>query len=531
MRPQIVNIINFIRGAEPRDPNIDLKKPVEEQIKLLRKYHLKGTFLLQYDALLRNDIVDLLKSQKDGLFEFGVWLEVMQSLAEDAGIVWKGRYVWDWHTDVGFSISYTPQQREKIVDVLMNKFKTVFGSYPKSVGSWLIDAHTLSYLSDKYGVIASCNCKDQWGTDGYTLWGGYYNQAYFPSRMNAFTPAQTKKMQINVPVFRMLGSDPIYQYDAGLDVSGNPSSCQGVVTLEPVYRLAGGSEDWVNWYFKENFSGTCLSFGYTQSGQENSFGWDKMGKGLQYQFALIAQKAAANELSVQTLAESGAWYRSQYDVTPASVVAAMSDWKNQGRKSVWYCSRFYRVNLYWENGCFWIRDLFLFDETYEERYLKEPCTLPSCTYDNLPVIDGNRWSGKNIRAGLYPMLPGKGRLISKAGEPVTETAGDEELTVKLPAAEGGYLIIRCQPETMEIKLDGAEKDLSGWQLEFAAAEDAELPAVTISDKCADFTYCGHAYSISADKGSFGSNEKTGRFVISPEGNRILLRTSVNKRAK
>lgn len=57
----------------------------------------------------------------------------------------------------------------------------IFGVYPKSVGSWFIDAVTLKYMAERYGVVASCNCKDQIGTDGYTLWGGYWNQGYYPS--------------------------------------------------------------------------------------------------------------------------------------------------------------------------------------------------------------------------------------------------------------------------------------------------------------------------------------------------------------
>ena len=49
-----------------------------------------------------------------------------------------------------------------------------------------------------------------------------------------FCPAQTAENQIPVPVFRMLGSDPIYQYDFGLQQEDSllPSEDQGVVTLE-----------------------------------------------------------------------------------------------------------------------------------------------------------------------------------------------------------------------------------------------------------------------------------------------------------
>ena len=46
----------------------------------------------------------------------------------------------------------------------MADFQKIFGYYPKSAGSWFIDAHTLKYMHDKYGITASCNCKDQIGT-------------------------------------------------------------------------------------------------------------------------------------------------------------------------------------------------------------------------------------------------------------------------------------------------------------------------------------------------------------------------------
>ena len=166
----------------------------------------------------------------------------MQALAEDAGIAWRGRagYSWDWYANVGFSVGYTPEERRKLVDTYMKKYHNVFGCYPKSFGSWLIDAYTLRYMHEAYGVNASCNCRDQWGTDGYTLWGGYYGNAYYPSKSNVLCPADKAENQIDVPIFRMLGSDPIYQYDIGLASDENgalmPLECQGVATLEPYYK-------------------------------------------------------------------------------------------------------------------------------------------------------------------------------------------------------------------------------------------------------------------------------------------------------
>jgi len=187
----IVNIINFIRAFEPRDASIDLVEPVVNQMRLARQYHLPVTWLMQYDALMDDRFLPILEQGKEDRHEIGCWFEFVQALIEKAGIKWRGRFAWDWHSHVGFAVGYTPAEREKIIDVYMADFKARLGYYPKSVGSWVLDAHTLGYMADRYGVVAACNCKDQWGTDGYTLWGGYYNQAYYPSRVNNYACAES----------------------------------------------------------------------------------------------------------------------------------------------------------------------------------------------------------------------------------------------------------------------------------------------------------------------------------------------------
>ena len=91
-------------------------------------------------------------------------------------------------------------------------------------------------------------------------------------------PAQTEEGQIPVPIFRMLGSDPIYQYDDGLG-----QERQGVISLEPVYEKAGMDRRWVDYFLESIVDQPCLAFNYAQAGQENSFTWSNMSKGLEMQ--------------------------------------------------------------------------------------------------------------------------------------------------------------------------------------------------------------------------------------------------------
>ncbi|MBQ9806972.1 MAG: hypothetical protein IJW49_10775 [Clostridia bacterium] len=402
---QIINIINFIRGVEPRR-EMDLCEPVREQIKLIDQNGLKGTFLLQYDALIDPKFVSMLKELDQDRYEIGVWFEVVEPLTKKAGIEWTGRFPWDWHAHCGFSVGYTKPEREKLISILFEDFKSIMGYYPRVFGSWAFDAHTLRYIDEHYEIDAACNCRDQWGTDGYNMWGGYYGQGYYPSKNNMICPAATEQNQISFPVFRMLGSDMIQQYDLGLDVNVGVG-VQKVSTLEPYYtnkeRGGGGIPAWVDWYFNENYSGNCLSFGYAQAGQENSFGWDGMKDGLEYQFAKIAEWQKDGRLESTTLGETGRAYRAAYRTTPASALVASKDWKGNERPTVWYCSKYYRINLYAENKRLWIRDLHLFREDYVERYETETAKGNLLTFDNLPVADGVRFSGEGIRAGLYPM--------------------------------------------------------------------------------------------------------------------------------
>ena len=81
MKPCVVNIINFVRAVEPRNKNLDLLKPVKEQLKLQKKYNFPFTFLLQYDTLTSKEFVNLFEGEKENI-ELGLLLEMVQSLVE-----------------------------------------------------------------------------------------------------------------------------------------------------------------------------------------------------------------------------------------------------------------------------------------------------------------------------------------------------------------------------------------------------------------------------------------------------------------
>ncbi|MCR8560260.1 hypothetical protein KXD93_21590 [Mucilaginibacter sp. BJC16-A38] len=518
--PKIVNIVNFIRLLEPRDPQITedvLYQTVVKQVEIMKKYKLGGTFLLQYDALLDSRYQTLLKSLPKGSFEIGAWWEIPQPLVENAGMKWRGRYPWDWRANIGFSTGYTPKEREKIIDVYMRDFKKIFGYYPKSVGSWFIDAYSLNYMYEKYHIVASSNCKDQYGTDGYTLWGGYWNQAYYPSKINSYMPAQHAENQIPVPIFRMLGSDPVRQYDNGLGTRR-----QGVVTLEPVYKFGGGDSTWVNWFFKALTDDNSLGFNYTQAGQENSFTWDAMAKGLEIQMPLIAKLRNEGKIRVETMEQSGLWFKKNYKVTPSTSFTVGKDIEGSDLKTAWFDSRFYRINMIWENGNLRIRDLHLFNENFPSVYTKGVATSNECTFFTLPVVDGYIWSKKGEIAGLRvkALIDGKEVLLN-GGDPKFTNRGTSTLHISWPltSIKGS---LEMDLSERQVKMILVTKEPIDWFLDLNTSKEAKLPFVGVKSKQVDCSFEGMKYNFAAMQGTFSKPANGAVWRIKPQMNTITL---------
>jgi len=518
--PHIVNIVNFIRLLEPRDPNITedvLYQTVVKQVELMKQHHLGGTFLLQYDALLDPRYQKLLKSLPRDSFEIGAWWEIPQPLVENSGMKWRGRYPWDWRANIGFSTGYTPKEREKLIDTYMRDFKKIFGYYPKSVASWFIDAHSLNYMYQKYHIVASANCKDQYGTDGYTLWGGYWNQAYYPSKLNAYMPAQNEINQIPVPIFRMLGSDPIRQYG---DAPGKQR--QGVITLEPVYPHAGGDSTWVAWFFNEFVNGASMNFAYTQAGQENSFTWDAMQKGLKLQFSLIEKLRDEKKIRVETLAASGRWFKAHFKVTPPTSVTINNDLPGDSDKTVWFDSRYYRANLLWEGKSLRFRDIHLFNEKFRSKYETQAATSNECSFFTLPVVDGYLWSTPNQPAGLSFKAIINGReVLLEGGNPVITDKILGKLLISWPLkGNNGTLKIEFTEKQIQMSIVG-NKHLD-WFLDLTSDDKLTLPFTAITDGHIDAKFEGMNYSVTAVKGKFSKLDGNTQFRLKPSQNQITL---------
>ena len=389
----IVNIYNFIRMSHV-EPSVfipDDFETVRNQMTLIRQYGLPATYALKYDALMEPRYQELLKTYTGDGDEISAWWEITEPLCRRAGVAFRGirSEEYDERVDSAYSIGYAPDERRKLVDAYMEDFYRVFGFYPRTIGSWVLDTATIAYAAEKYGILGSAICRDQMGTDGFTLWGGFPNGIYYPSRSNENIPASTYDGQLKVPMFRLLGPDPIYNFEQ--DVR---AGLHGVYTLEPSW-LIGRNEKWISWFFGCLTEEDTLGAGYAHVGQENNFLWENIKPGMEPQLKKLKSLLAEGKIRVETMAASAAWFGRTCRLTPPITFQASKDWDaDRNLSAQWYACCNYRLGFLGESGRLRIRDFFLYRQNYPSRYLNAPMRSAKSTFDALPLLFPQTWTGQ-----------------------------------------------------------------------------------------------------------------------------------------
>lgn len=483
-KTSVVNIYNFIRKAHTDLGEFipDDFETIRNQLILMKQYGLPGTYALKHDALTDPTYQALLKDYLDENDEISAWWEISSELCRRAGVGFRDsrqEEEYDDRVDSAYSLGYAPEDRKKLVDAYMADFYAVFGKYPRTIGSWVLDNVTVSYAAEKYGIVGACICRDQLETDGFTLWGGYPNGMYFPSKKNIFIPAQTEQNQLKVPVFRLLGPDPIYNFEADAR-----DGLQGVYSLEPAW-LPGRDPKFISWIFGCITDEDSLGIGYAQVGQENNFLWENIRPGFEPQLKHVMGLNKQGKIRIETMAQSAEWFAKQYRITPPLSYQAKTDWiEGSDINAQNYASCHYRVSLLGEKNCLRIRELFQYRESYPSRYLEAPMKGTKSLFDALPVLFPQIWGGIKDRAFI--------RLTDENGQ---EPMGMAVYDVKDDRTALARLV-RDGKTAVEITMDPVGFTVSGAGLRFD-----RLPVFTgWAGNEISMVHEGFAYSFTVSQG-------------------------------
>jgi hypothetical protein len=219
--------VNPIRAQE-RWRELDIKH-LEDQIKIGERENVKGTWLVQYGALINDEITKRLVTRTGD--EVGAWLEVDEKLAKTAEVYYDSQRPW-YDPGVVFLSGYERGERARMIDKYYGEFKARLGYWPKSVGAWWIDSWSLNYIKANYGLEAILIVADQKGTDGYGVWGQWTGVPYWPSNTNVLVPAKSLRDNLGAVVIQWAQRDPELGYlGKGIEWSNNSVQANDYTTL------------------------------------------------------------------------------------------------------------------------------------------------------------------------------------------------------------------------------------------------------------------------------------------------------------
>ena len=219
-RPELVPEYAEKQTGHGKEEDIGRKALLTESLDIFRfqqetahKNGLKTTIQMTYASLFNDEAIALAKEHHE---KFGD--EIAMGLLGLPCTEFREKY-----KTKDFCIwMFSMEDKKAIIDDLFKKFHGIFGFYPKSTGSYYMDADLINYIKEKYPsvkcAIATCweegpkayhTCNNSW----YTLFDGGPWNPWIPSKQNVHAPAANETEDAGIVAIPHLSRDLLACYD------------------------------------------------------------------------------------------------------------------------------------------------------------------------------------------------------------------------------------------------------------------------------------------------------------------------------
>lgn len=308
---------------------------------IIERRGMPATWLPRFDALKDPKYRDLCLSLAPGQ-EVGFWMEITSSHAAAADVPYRLKPGQAWYeAQFCLTLGYAAPERLRLCDAAMELFQATFGRFPRTVAMWMLDTLSANYLAERYGVRMIGLCRNQYGIDGYTLWGGWPNLPYRPSRGYIWQPAATPAEAADYLVYPVISEDLVADYGNDRGIWSTEVAIIQQRNLPPQVV-----EEYIN-----PLSEFCLGghpMGLVSCVAENGWQWPRLRDPYDRQVAWLADRAARGDARCATVADFGAWYAGRYPgLSPSQVWYQPPGLPNTASEfgAVMACTRRYRARL------------------------------------------------------------------------------------------------------------------------------------------------------------------------------------------
>ncbi|HYM65035.1 MAG TPA: hypothetical protein VES68_00920, partial [Candidatus Sulfotelmatobacter sp.] len=372
-----ISVINLIRGKELGHENDDLLSSFKAQWQVTSERKVNATWLLQYSVLEDNQIMDFAKNKTKNQ-EFGLLLEIDGNFARKSNVLYRGQGP-SYFSDGLLLVSYDLSERKKLIDTSFKKFKSVFGYYPKTVGAWWIGADSISYMQEKYGIVAALKASDQFNLDVYSIWGTPFSIPYLSSKENEGIPADNFDKSSKVVILQWAARDPLLGYQDST-YSIQDYALKGYDTLYAKYLMEN--------YLKN--PGSNVVVGLENGGTLNTF--QKYYKDM---LNLSNNLKKENKAIVSTAKDYANKFLSEKSVFPKNSTLLFKDYKTNDQ-AFWYNSQNYRIFIQKVKDKIFLSDFRDYSTKVNEDFSFLPNSQGDLKITEPSIIDSVRFSDSKV---------------------------------------------------------------------------------------------------------------------------------------
>lgn len=350
---KFITIVNPVRISKYNsDPVLSLKN----EYSIIFKNDLPATWLVTYDVLDDPKMIEVIK-KFDRKQEIGIFLEVTSDFSKKSDIKYNDFGSWH-HANSLFLSGYTQEERIILIDKVFEKYKGVFDKYPKSIGSWWTDGYSLSYIKDKYGIVANLVCSDQFSTDGYKIWGQPWQMPYYPSKNYSAVPASNVENKLDLVNIQWASRDPLNGYISSL------YSTQDYLVADKLQNI-NYFEKLINLYLNSN------DLGQITVGLEADL--DPAGYAGEFTRQMdVVKKYLDNGIKVVTMSEFYNTYKAKYPSISPNTFIKSKDLLGSDAESYWINNTNYRLHYTKDTEKIIIKDLRFYQQDLIDPYFISP---------------------------------------------------------------------------------------------------------------------------------------------------------------
>ncbi len=318
------------------------------QQRMAHELGLKVTLLIDYQSMSDEDtVVELKAYARDFGDELGIWFMNLPPAADSA----DGRrepFIW----------LYADDEKRRIIEQVLTRFKATFGVDPVSVGAYHLDAESLRVLKElapsiqvavagcfEEGVRVYHGCNNSW----YLFSEGMPWAPWYPSKQNSFCPAQTDADSLGIVAVPHLSRDLVLSYEGRNDFfATHPANVQRAMTndgmdnpymynLVDQHRLQADFNG--GFAYIHIFVGPAWIAGDFTVQDSIEVSRQLYREFLQY-FVDLREQGQATDMQ---MSEFAVWYRENVPIGKPQVALAKEMLYGTGKHYFWYLDSFTRI--------------------------------------------------------------------------------------------------------------------------------------------------------------------------------------------